>query len=99
MAVGVLIAMPGANQQVYDDVNEAMNLDPNETPEGLILHSAGPMEGGWYVYDIWETREDFQRFAEERVAPAVQQVTGEPMSGEPQYFEIANLIQAGQTVG
>ncbi|HEY2937465.1 MAG TPA: hypothetical protein VGJ25_12750 [Gaiellaceae bacterium] len=98
MAVGVLIAMPGATQQLYDDVNEAMNLDPNDPPEGLILHSAGPMEGGWYVYDVWEKREDFDRFGREKVGPAVKQVTGSEMEGEPQFFEIANLILAGQTV-
>ena len=66
---------------------------------GRILHSAGPMEGGWYVYDIWESREQFARFSQERVGPAVEQVTGEAMSGEPQFFEISNLIFAGQTVG
>jgi hypothetical protein len=98
MAVGVLVAMPGANQELYEQVNETMGIDPSEEIEGLIVHSAGPMEGGWYVYDIWETRADFERFSQERVGPAVEQVTGQPMSGEPQYYEIANLILAGQTV-
>ena len=98
MAVGVLISMPGATQQVYDQVNEAMQIEETVPPEGLILHSAGPMPDGWYVYDIWESREHFQRFSEEQVAPAVQQVTGAAMTNEPQFFEIANLVVAGQTV-
>ena len=98
MAIGVLISMPGATQQLYDQVNEAMQTGTSDPPEGMILHSAGPMPDGWYIYDIWESREHFQRFAQERVAPAVQQVTGSEMSGEPQFFEIANLVLAGQTV-
>jgi hypothetical protein len=93
------MAIPGGTQELYDSVNDAMGIGPDESIDGLILHSAGPMEGGWYAYDVWETREDFERFSRDRLAPAVQQVTGEPMSGEPQYYEIANLILAGQTVG
>ena len=82
-----------------DQVNEAMQIETSDPPEGMILHSAGPMPDGWYIYDIWESREHFQRFAQERVAPAVQQVTGSEMSGEPQFFEIANLVLAGQKIG
>ena len=51
------------------------------------------------MYDIWESREQFARFSQERVGPAVEQVTGQAMSGEPQFYEISNLIFAGQTVG
>jgi hypothetical protein len=98
VAVGVLIAMPGGTQELYESVNDAMGIGEDETVDGLILHSAGPMEGGWYIYDIWESREQFARFSQDRVGPAVEQVTGQAMSGEPQFFEIANLIQAGQTV-
>jgi hypothetical protein len=90
--------MPGGTQELYESVNDAMGIGEDEVVDGLIVHSAGPMEGGWYVYDIWESREQFARFAQERVAPAVEQVTGQPMAGEPQFYEIANMILAGQAV-
>jgi hypothetical protein len=100
MAVGVLIPMPGVTQQQYEQVNDILQekIDPNQGVDGLIIHSAGPMDGGWYIYDIWESKEQFGRFAQANVAPAVQQVMGAEMNSEPQFFEIANLILAGQPV-
>jgi hypothetical protein len=31
---------------------------------GLISHTAAPMPNGWYVVDVWESEEVFQRFGE-----------------------------------
>ena len=65
MAVGVLAAAPEFTRQVYDDITEKMvghsPMRADEAPEGLILHSAGQGEQGFYVYDVWESREAFER--------------------------------------
>src|SRR5438094_3244468 len=71
MAVGVLTAAPEFTKQIYDDVTEKMFGHPSpmredEAPEGLIVHSAGQGEQGYYVYDVWQSREAFERFMEER---------------------------------
>ncbi|MFN2629384.1 MAG: hypothetical protein ABR569_12225 [Gaiellaceae bacterium] len=101
MAVGVLMMMPGLKQEQYEQVNEKMfgrsSVDPADAPSGLLVHSAGPTQDGWYVYDIWESKEDFERFGQEKVAPAVQEVMGTDMSSSPppQFFEIANFVKAG----
>ena len=61
------------------------------------MHSAGPAEGGWYIYDIWESREAFQRFTDEQVQAAVREVMGDqppPPGSEPQFFEIESLTVA-----
>jgi heme-degrading monooxygenase HmoA len=94
MAVGVLSAAPEFTKQVYDDVTEKMfghsPMRDDETPEGLIVHSAGQGEQGYYVYDIWESREAFERFFEDRLGPAIEAVMGGPPpgGGAPQYFPI-----------
>jgi len=67
MAVGVLTAAPEFTKQIYDDVTEKMfghasPMREDEAPDGLIVHSAGQGEQGYYVYDIWESREAFERF-------------------------------------
>ena len=97
MAVGMLMMAPGFTQEHYDAVNDKMfgrtEIDPADAPDGLLVHSAGPAEAGWYVYDIWESREQFERFANERLMPALQEVLGEPPPGGPQFFEIANLVR------
>src|SRR5438067_12114850 len=72
MAVGVLTAAPEFTKQLYDDVTEKMfghasPMREDEAPEGLIVHSAGQGEQGYYVYDVWESREAFERFMEEKL--------------------------------
>ena len=99
MAVGVLTAAPEFTKQIYDDVTEKMfghasPMREDEAPEGLIVHSAGRGEQGYYVYDIWESREAFERFMEEKLGPALAEVMGgpPPESGSPQYFPIDVLV-------
>jgi hypothetical protein len=97
MAVGMLLASPGFNEDVYWQLNDAIfgtrSWSAADVP-GLILHSAGPSEGGFYAYDVWESREAFEAFMKERLAPAFESMTGGPPPAEmqPQFFEIANLV-------
>jgi hypothetical protein len=99
MAVGILQMIPGGTKEQYEQVNEAMwgqptPPPPDQLPEGLIIHTAGPAEGGWYVYDVWDSREAFQRFMEGKLGAAVRQVFGDrppPPGSEPQFFEIESL--------
>jgi len=61
---------------------------------GWRVHSAGQGGQGYYVYDIWESREAFERFMEEKLGPALAEVMGgpPPEGGAPQYFPIDVLI-------
>ena len=98
MPVAMLQMIPGGTEEQYEQLGEKMfgsrssEFSPSDAPDGLIMHSAGPTDDGWYVYDIWESEEHVQRFMEERVMPAAQEVTG-PAPGPPQFFQIHNLIQ------
>ena len=99
MAVGVLMAAPEFTKQTYDDVTEklfghASPMREDESPEGMILHSAGPSEQGYYVFDVWESREAFERFMEQKLGPAMGEVMGgpPPEGSGPQYFPIDVLV-------
>jgi hypothetical protein len=101
MAIAVLQMLQGVTKAQYDQVNEAMfGQSPPPTdqlPDGLVIHSAGPAENGWYIYDIWESREAFQRFMDERLQPAIREVFGDqppPPGSEPQFYEIDSLAVA-----
>lgn len=48
----------------------------DELPDGLIVHVAGPTEAGVRIIDVWESREQFDRFRRERLLPAIERVTG-----------------------
>jgi hypothetical protein len=101
MAVGMLQNLQGVTKDQYDQVNMKMfGQSPPPTdqlPDGLIVHSAGPSEGGWYIYDIWKSREAFQRFMDEQLSPAVREAFGDmppPPGSEPQFFEIESFAVA-----
>ena|SRR5436190_18584918 len=71
----------GVGTQMYDGVNAEMNL-ANDLPEGLLFHWAGDVDGKWTITDVWETREAYDRFQDERLLPAIQKVSGmDPNSG------------------
>jgi hypothetical protein len=58
----------------YDAVGEKLDAR-NNPPEGLIAHTAGRDSNGVFrIFDIWESREQAQRFQEERVMPIVQEM-------------------------
>jgi hypothetical protein len=60
----------------YDAVVERLNVaaDP---PDGVILHSAGfAGDGTFRVYDVWESRDQAERFENERLFPAIEEVAG-----------------------
>jgi hypothetical protein len=93
MAVGILISMPGFTQEQYEQVSAELwgqhPMRPDQAPEGMIIHTAGPMPDGWYVYDVWDSAEQFQRFGEERVGPAMQAALGgEAAPPQPQIYDI-----------
>lgn len=98
MAVGVLLAAPEFTKQTYDSVTEKLfghaPMREDDSLDGLIMHSAGPGEQGYYVFDVWESREAFERFMEERLGPALAEVMGgpPPEGGRPQYFPIDVLV-------
>jgi len=98
MAIGVLQMMPGGTQEQYEQIGEKMfgsrssEFSASDAPDGLIMHSAGPRDDGWYVYDIWESEEKLQRFVQERLMPAAQEL-GAPEPTPPQIFPIYNLVQ------
>ncbi len=70
MAVGTAVTWSGGTAEMFDRVNEL--IDPNSVPpEGLLFHASGPVEGGWRAIDFWESRAQFDRFAQERIGPAM----------------------------
>lgn len=69
-------------QQIVDGLGD-------ETPKGLIVHLAVQHpEGGLHYIDVWESEEDADRFAEERLHPVVHpllsEIFGEELPPEPE---------------
>ena len=56
----------------YDAVVAKLDLG-GAAPEGLLLHTAGfdHDAGVFRIFDVWQTREDGERFVKERLGPIV----------------------------
>lgn len=86
MAIGLSIRFIGGTQAQYDAVHSHMNID-SDPPAGMIFHAAGPIREGWGVLDFWESRADFDRFAESQLQPAMQQLGDSAFDGPPDIRE------------
>ncbi len=86
MTVGLRIKFAGGTQQQYDATHGHMGIE-DDPPEGMIFHSAGPIDGGWGVIDFWESREAFERFIEGRFQPALQELGDRTLPGPPDIKE------------
>jgi hypothetical protein len=84
MAVGIRLKLAGVNSEEFDRANDAIDVASNP-PEGLIFHASGPVEGGWGVLAFWESRAQFDRFAQERIGPTMAAVGME--GGPPEIHE------------
>lgn len=58
----------------YDAVVAELNL--KDAPDGLLIHTAGfdRDAGVFRVFDVWETREQGERFMNERLMPVVERM-------------------------
>jgi len=88
MAIGLRLKFEGGTQDQYDTLHGHMGID-DDAPEGLIFHSAGPIEGGWGVIDFWESRDHFDRFLGSRLGPALQEIGDQAFPGPPDVKEFA----------
>lgn len=88
MAVGLRLKFAGGTQEQYDAVHQHMGFEQNPPP-GIISHCAGPIDGGWGVIDVWESREAFDSFIGGRVQPAMQELGDGGLPGPPDVKEFA----------
>jgi hypothetical protein len=62
------------NAEIYEQVIQKVAASGEMPPQGAIFQVAGPHEGGWRVVSVWESREAQERFRDERLLPAFQEV-------------------------
>ena len=70
MAVALLVENAEGSQETYERVRRRLG---SHKPAGGIFHIAGPSpNGGWRVVEVWESREDADRFFREHYIPALR---------------------------
>jgi hypothetical protein len=97
MAIVRMISPDEVTYEMYQQVEDKIDAK-NNPPAGLIVHTASVVDGKLKIVDIWESEEDAQRFGQERLGPAIQEVAGPEVGGPPrpdqiQIYEIKTLVK------
>ena len=96
MAIAVQIDFAGATLDQYDAINKLLGATEggSHPGEGALFHFVPATDDGFRVVDVWNSREEFESFLENKVGPLTAQVG---MTGPPdiQFFEIHNFFTAG----
>jgi hypothetical protein len=93
MPVVVSAVTPGLNAERYEAVTSKVMPD-GKLPQGCQVHIAGPVEQGWRVITVWESRQAFEQFREQTLLPAIHQLAGDeaPPVVEPEVNPVHKLI-------
>ncbi len=95
MAVAVVLEFEGATLDQYDEVLKLMGLTPKGAgPPGALFHWAAKTDSGFLVTDVWETRELFDAFAQDKIGPLSAQV-GLPNPPKITYHDVHSHLTAG----
>jgi hypothetical protein len=81
MPVAIEMSFESATLDQYDRAMELMGLENGgQAPPGALFHWAAATDSGLRVVDVWESREAFDRFAEEQIGPhtAAAGIEGQP---------------------
>ena len=95
MAIAVQLDFTGGTLAQYDEVIKRMGFDKGGSgAPGGLFHWVTATADGLRVTDVWESREQFDNFAQEKIGPITQAV-GVPGPPKIQFFEVYNYLTAG----
>ena len=79
MATVMLMHWPEASKEQYEEARRAVNWE-GDVPNGAKFHVSWFGDDGLHVLDLWDSRENFETFVQQRLMPAVQRIG---IQGEP----------------
>ncbi len=97
MAIVMRMEAPGATVEQYEALNEAIGVDDDNPPDGLVIHMAGVTDDGMVVIDVWESEEKLNTFFDDKLGPALADSEMEP--GPPTLSKVHNMIPKGGGTG
>jgi len=95
MAVAVIMDFKDTSLEQYDEVLNKMGFSPGGAgAKGGLFHWVTKTNGGIRVTDVWESKEQYEAYAAERIGPLTAEAG---ISGPPEvtYAEVYNYLTAG----
>ena len=91
MAVVMKMHGDGITAEHYEQLRGIVRWEA-DPPPGLRFHVAGFDAQGAHVTDVWDTREQFEAFAEERLVPGFQEI-GIELEPEIEFVEMHAVFE------
>jgi hypothetical protein len=96
MSYGVVYTVP-APIEVYDAIHAEAMKQPSD---GLMMHLARKVHGGFQVTEVWESKEKHDRFGAEVLGPIVVRLAGADAEGSaPEEFDVYTLVVPEAVIG
>ena len=89
MAIVAEFKIPGMTATQYDSVLRDLESKGVGSPDGRVYHVAAPSSDGWFVVDVWESQEQFDRFGDVLI-PTLQAAGVTPAT--PEVRPVHNII-------
>jgi hypothetical protein len=95
MAIAVVMDFDGATLEQYDRVVELMEYQPGgHGAPGSLFHWVTETNSGIRVTDVWKTREEFDKFAQERIGPFTREA-GFEAPPQMTFYDVHNHMAEG----
>ena len=94
MAVAIQLDFPGGSLKQYDQVVQKMGFHRGGPgAPGALFHWVTQTSSGVRVVDVWESREQYDRFGAEKIGPITAEVG--LTAPEMTFFEVHNYLTKG----
>jgi hypothetical protein len=98
---GVIVTVTGPVES-YDALHrELLKVTDPTSVEGLLVHVGRSVAGGFQVLEVWESKDQFDRYNRDVVWPLAAKVLADtPAPTEPvtEEFEVRGLVLPGHRV-
>jgi hypothetical protein len=95
MAVAVQLEFDGATTEQYDQIVGKMGFQAGgRGAPGCLSHWITKTSNGIKVTDVWETKQQFDTFAQEQIGPISESV-GIPTPPKITFFDVHNYLTPG----
>lgn len=94
MVYGISLNVP-APAEMYDALHAEIARRGGSTAGSLLVHLGRATADGFQVIEVWRSAEDFQRYTEEIVRPAMVELFGAEAASAPtdlEEFDVRGLV-------
>lgn len=93
-----VITPVAAPVELYDAIHTELRERTRGKVDGLLLHVGRQTDEGFEVIEVWQSREDFERYLKDVVGPVIAELTrGQQAPAPPssETFEVRGLVIPG----